>query len=154
METPQEILRGNWWKKPPLVTGQLKVMACDQNQGLIFGLLLNSLQKKRSEMKWLASKLSRSGTFSTKYHSTNSKISIYSILCKLSWNTLAYVRLCCKNKDKNKTINKEEMFSESKFEQLCPSKIPGSASTYLAIVHPSGMASRGHLHVQSHKAVR
>ena len=154
METPQEILRENWWKKPPLVTGQLKVMACDQNQGLIFGLLLNSLQKKRSEMKWLASKLPRSGTFSTKYHSTNSKISIYYILCKLSWNTLAYVRLCCKNKDKNKTINKEEMFSESKFEQLCPSKIPGSASTYLAIVHPSGMASRGHLHVQSHKAVR
>lgn len=154
METPQEILRGNWWKKPPLATGQLKVMACDQNQGLIFGLLLNSLQKKRSEMKWLASKLSRSGTFSTKYHSTNSKISIYSILCKLSWNTLAYVRLCCKNKDKNKTINKEEMFSDSKFEQHCLSKIPGSASTYLAIVHPSGMASRGHLHVQSHKAVR
>ena len=154
METPQEILRGNWWKKPPLATGQLEVMACDQNQGLIFGLLLNSLQKKRSEMKWLASKLSRSGTFSTKYHSTNSKISIYSILCKLSWNTLAYVRLCCKNKDKNKTINKEEMFSESKFEQLCLSKIPGSASTYLATVHPSGMASRGHLHVQSHKAVR
>lgn len=110
--------------------------------------------KKRSEMKWLASKLSRSGTFSTKYHNTNSKISICSILCKLSWNTLAYVKLCCKNKDKNKTINKEEMFSESKFEQLCLSKIPGSASTYLAIVHPSGMASRGHLHVQSHKAVR
>ena len=40
---------------------------------------------------------------------------------------LAFVRLCGKNKDKNKTINEEEMFSESKFEQLCLSKIPGSA---------------------------
>ena len=95
--------------------------------------------KKRSEMKWLASKLSRCGTFSTKYHSTNPKISIYSILCKLSWNTLAYVRLCCKNKDKNKTINKEEMFSESKFEQLCPIKNSWICLYLVGIVHPSGI---------------
>lgn len=154
METPQEILRGNWWKKPPLATGQLKVMACDQNQGLIFGLLLNSLQKK--EVRWNGWQVSYLEVVLSPPSITAPIQKFPSILYFVSYLEilLALVRLCCKNKDKNKTINKEEMFSESKFEQLCLSKIPGSASTYLAIVHPSGMASRGHLHVQSHKAVR
>lgn len=48
VEMPQEILMENWWRKLPLVIGQLKVMADDLHCALIFDILDLLQQKVRT----------------------------------------------------------------------------------------------------------